>query len=390
MRSSLITASLVIALIGFALARGRGETEDAPAEPSPEAPPEASPTTQPPAPPLFPTGLPVSIQKIPVGLPSLSAQACNGCHYAAHDAWIHSRHAQAWSSPTFQAAVQAAGDSTVCIQCHLPLAAQHDKVAAGYTDGDLTRPLWSPNPAFDLSLRGEGVTCAACHIRDGVILGSHASTNAPHPVQVSTELGQGEFCATCHQLTWPGADRPFYDTWGEWKASAWASANVSCSDCHMAPESGTPLPGSNGTLPSHRFSADPQRAISVLLKTAAASAQRGQALAVDVTVQNTGAGHSFPTGNPQKSYTIEIVPVDSAGKQLSEPMRLRFERQVEATAPYATLSDTRLNAGGERKENHSFLLSSKGAAGRGLIEVRLVSSLGDPPLILQRIPFEFR
>ena len=33
----------------------------------------------------------------------------------------------------------------------------------------------------------EGVTCAACHVREGKVLGTHAIDDAPHPVVVSDE-----------------------------------------------------------------------------------------------------------------------------------------------------------------------------------------------------------
>jgi hypothetical protein len=388
-RKVVAIAGIAALMAGLALARGKkGEAEPVVAPP-PEVVTEAPPPP-PPAPPLFPDGVPAHIDSLPTGLSSLSAQGCNACHYAAHETWSQSRHANAWSSPTFQTALHAAGDSTLCLGCHLPLASQHDQLAVSYVDGDSSRPVMQANSSFDLGLRGEGVTCAACHVRDGVVVGSREAPQAPHPVRVSTELRNPDFCATCHQLSWPGADKPYYDTWGEWKASRWAGAGVGCVDCHMAPVAGVLLPGSNGTLPSHGFKNSAARGISVLVRTSAAVAQRGQPLQVTITTQNTGAGHAFPTGNPNKAYTIEVQPLDSAGKALAPSFPIPFARTVESAAPYRTLSDTRLAPGAERVDSHSFSLSSKGAAGQGVLELRLLSSLGGEPTILQRIPIEFR
>ena len=391
-RKLVAIAGAVALMAGFSLARGKKGEPD-PVEPSvttivAEAPPASPPP--PPPPPRFPHGLPAVINSLPPGLSSLSAQGCNACHYAAHETWSQSRHANAWSSPTFQTALHAAGDSTMCLGCHLPLAGQHDQLAVSYVDGDSSRPVMQANSSFDLGLRGEGVTCAACHVRDGVVIGSREAPQAPHPVRASAELRSPDFCATCHQLSWPGADKPYYDTWGEWKASRWAGAGVGCVDCHMAPVAGVLLPGSDGTLPSHGFKNNPARGISVLVKTAGAVAQRGQPLVVQITTQNTGAGHAFPTGNPNKAYTIEVQPLDSAGKALSPVFPIALARTVESTAPYRTVSDTRLAPGAERVDSHSFTLSSKGAAGQGVLELRLISSLGGAPTILQRIPMEFR
>jgi hypothetical protein len=378
-------ACLPVAAIGIALARGRKGQEPAPppppaeeaAAPAPEAPPA------PPAPALFAGGLPVTIATLPNGLASLSAQGCNACHWAAHDTWSGSAHAKAWSDEVFQTALKSAGGSTTCTSCHLPLASQHDQLAAGYVDGDLTRPRLQANAAFDLTLRGEGVTCAACHVREGTIVGTRPAPDAPHPVAVSAELSDPAMCATCHQLSWPDGDRPFYDTYGEWKGSAYATAGVTCQDCHMAPTTGATVPGSDGTLPSHALGADPRRAISALLSMPKASVVRGQPVDVSLTLQNTGAGHSFPTGNPFKQYRVEVVLLDAANKELAPAFSTVLARTVETKAPYRTTADTRLAPGAQRTVTHAFTPNVKGVPGRGAVEVRLVRD--KEVLVLQRV-----
>jgi hypothetical protein len=382
---------LSIAAVGIALARGRkaADPEQAPPPPVEQAPvapaaPVAPPP--PPAPALFPDGLPVALSTLPAGLPSLSAQGCNACHWAAHDTWAGSAHAHAWSDDTYQTALKAAGESTMCQECHLPLAAQHDRLAAGYVDGDVSRPRLSPNPSFDLTLRGEGVTCAACHVRGNTVIGTHAAPDAPHPVAVSAELSDPAMCATCHQLSWPDGDRPFYDTYGEWKASAYAKANVTCQDCHMAPTAGATVPGSDGTLPSHALGADPRRAVSALLQVSNATIPRGQPVDVGLILQNTGAGHSFPTGNPFKQYRVDVVLLDAAGKELGPAFSTVLARTVEPKPPYKTLTDTRLAAGGQMKLSHTFTPNVKGVPGRGAIEVRLVR--GKEVIVLQHVAVE--
>ncbi|MFN7146596.1 MAG: hypothetical protein ACK4YP_22675, partial [Myxococcota bacterium] len=367
---------------GIALARGRKAGEAPPPPPPVEVAAPAAPVG-PPAPKLFPDGLPVTVGALPSGLASLSAQGCNACHWAAHDTWSGSAHANAWADETFQAALQGAGGSTACVSCHLPLSNQQDQLAAGYIDGDLTRPRLQPNPAFDLTLRGEGVTCAACHVRGETVIATRAAPNAPHPVAVSTELQDPATCATCHQLSWPEGDRPFYDTYGEWQASAYAKANVTCQDCHMAPTAGATVPGSDGTLPSHALGADPARALSALLQLPKAAVVRGQAVEVGLTLQNTGAGHAVPTGNPFKSYRVDVVLLDAAGKELAPAFSTTLARTVESKPPYKTTADTRLGPGAQRSFSHTFTPSVKGAAGRGHIEVRLVR--GKEVLVLQRV-----
>lgn len=392
MRRLVLLAVLPVAAVGIALARGKKAGEEPPPDPvAVEVAAEVAPAptvAAPPAPKLFDAPLPVVLPTLPAGLSSLSAQSCNACHYAAHDTWATSAHANAWASPTYQAALHSAGSSTTCVQCHLPIAAQHDTLAAGYIEGDLTRPRLEPNASFDVTLRSEGVTCAACHVRGDTVIGTRAAPNAPHPVAVSAELSSPEMCATCHQLSWPEGDKPFYDTFGEWQASAWSKAGVTCQDCHMAPTSGAIVPGTDGTLPSHLLSADASRAITTLVTLPAASVQRGQDVTVGLTLQNTGAGHSFPTGNPFKIAQIEVVFVDSLGKDMGTPWAVPFARTVEATPPYKTTADNRIAAGGQWSGTHVLNPSVKGAAGMGLLEVRLVE--GTRKTTLRRVPVDVR
>ena len=395
-------AILGTAAVGIALARGRkgddpgasGVTsESSDVADAPSAPP--LPTAVP-APALFPTGtgpaLPVAVDVLPPGLASLSAQGCNACHAAAHDTWATSRHGNAWSDPIFQAAMASVEDSTLCQSCHLPIRNQHDQLANGYVDGALSRPLMVANPAFDAGLRGEGVTCAACHVRtlpDGsaTVLGTRSSPNSPHPVTVTNELQTPEFCATCHEVTWPGADQPYYATYSEWKASGWSAAGVTCQGCHMAPTTGARVPGSNGIGPAHTFAADPARALSALVRMPG-TVHRNEAFDLSLTLQNTGAGHSLPTGNPANVAMITVALVDSAGKDLAPAWSQTFSRVVDTASPYKTLSDNRIAAGGQAAASHRFTPSVKGAPGLGFLEVRLALGNGKAArtTVLQQIP----
>ena len=406
-RRLVVVATLALAAIGIAWARGHKPAADRQAEPKAESVTAAEPSTvpteapvlapTPEAPRLFPNNgkdpvLPVALEVLPAGLASMSAQGCNACHAAAHDTWSNSRHANAWSDPTFQAAIASAGDSTACQSCHLPIQAQHATIATGYVDGAISRPELVPNTAFDAGLRAEGVTCAACHVRtlpDGTatVLGTQASTNSPHSVTVTDELQKPELCATCHELTWPGADKPYYGTYSEWTASGWSKAGVTCQACHMAPTTGAQVPGSNGTGAAHTFAADPARALSALVRMPG-TIHRNEPFDLTLTLQNTGAGHSLPTGNPANTAVVTVALLDSANKDLAPAWQQTFARTVEAVAPYKTLTDTRIAAGGQTHSTHRFTPSVKGLAGLGNLEVRLTVGNGKAArtVVLTRVP----
>jgi len=350
-----------------------------------------APVKGPEAPLLFKDGLPVAIEKTPEGLANVSAQSCNACHFQAHEDWSDSAHATAWSNDVFQEALARAGNSTACSQCHLPLANQHARLAAGYIEGDLARPNLQPNPIWDATLMSEGVTCAACHVRDGMIIGTRAIPDAPHPVAVSEELGTSAACATCHQMTWEGADQPFYDTYREWEGSAYAKAGVRCQDCHMPARAGMATASRFAASPGHDFTAETGRAVSVLVKLQAPEIQRGQATPVEITIQNTGAGHHFPTGSPFKPYTVIAELVDASGKLLTKPFTHILARTVENQSPWKTLSDNRIPAGGEVKLSHSFTVDHRKKAGAATLRIRIGRERKEEPApTVQEIRLELR
>lgn len=336
--------------------------------------------------PLFGSGLPIAIEQTPEGLANVSAQGCNACHFQAHEDWASSDHANAWANETFQAALARAGGSTACSQCHLPLINQHAKLAAGYIDGDLSRPNLQTNDIWDATLMSEGVTCAACHIRDGKIVGTRPIADAPHPMAVSEELGQSAVCATCHQMTWEGADQPFYDTFREWEGSAYAAAGVRCQDCHMPPKAGLATATRFAASPAHSFTADTARAVSVLIDLESAELQRGQPFPVQIRIQNTGAGHHFPTGSPFKAYAVRVELIGSDGKPLTPAFVHELARNVEQAPPWKTLSDNRIPAGGEVTLNHTFQVDHRKQAGPGVLRVRIGRKThGEETPIIQEI-----
>lgn len=382
---------------GVALAGGlfgRGEPEPEPVvvpQPDAEPPPPPAPVS----PPLFADGLPVALQDTPEGLPSLSAQGCASCHWQSHEAWRDGPHAQAWKDAEFQEALARTGQSTACSGCHLPLANQHPRLAAGYESADLARPALTENALWDATLMSEGVTCAACHVREGTVIATRAAPDAPHPVAVSTELHTSELCATCHQLTWPGADKPFYDTYGEWKASPYAEAGVSCQDCHMPAEPGASAASRFAARPSHAFPAHLERGMSVLLDAPSPDVQRGSPWELTVRLQNTGAGHHIPTGSPFKTYSVEVTIEALDGTVIAGPDGIELGRTVAEEPPWDTLSDNRLAPGAELSFAPTLEVSQKIGAQRADLVVRVVrvvpgrdDTADRTPLLERRLPVQ--
>lgn len=329
---------------------------------------------------LFPAdGAPLPALAAPAPLPSLSAQACNACHGEIHDQWAASGHATASTNPVYRAVVASMGDPLLCRSCHLPLENQRSDLASG--KGKLGAGQRIANPAFSPTLALEGVTCAACHVRDGIILGPRelGQDRAPHPVREEPALRGAEACASCHQVTLPGAeDHPFIDTVGEWSRSAYAEAGITCADCHMQRVSGIVGGSRYATFASHAMTEgmaprELARALTLEVGLRATTIVRGDSLRATATLMNTGAGHSVPTGMPSALLRIrfEVEGPDGKAPKGAEPSNTDFRRVVEDEAPYALISDDRIPAGGSRAVDYSWVVPKKLAPGPLTLIVRV-------------------
>jgi len=370
---------LLLSVLVLVFAAAPGGSRRKARDPSPEPPdavPEAPP--RPEVTDLFPDGLPVDLGRIPEGLANLSAQGCNACHYGAHDGWAASTHAVGWTSAAFRDAVEAA-QMPACKVCHLPLAVQSPDQLL-YLEGAPNDPDARPNLEYDATLHAEGVTCAACHIRDGQVVGARPEGEAPHPVAHSPSMRTSAFCAPCHQLTWPGADRPLYDTFGEWERSPQGRAGIQCQDCHMGPGAGAARLG-----PNHAFPASPARAVSLLLHLDGVDLVRGgDPLVATIRLQNTGAGHAFPTGSPFRAVQMRAALVGPPAKEGEAPTEasvftVDLGRTLEAEPPFRTVEDTRLGPGGERSWSWEPRLDLASPGGEWRLEVTLTEVVRGAP-----------
>lgn len=345
-RSSMLAVmGLIVSIVACSAASARRPAPPEPAPPPvPALPP--SPTV---APPLG-GPLPRDPGPLPAGLAHASAQGCAACHGDIVDAWEISAHAGPLPASV---RATAAGD-TRCVACHLPLAQQHATLATG-----------APNPAWQPTLAAEGVTCVACHLSEGHLVGPRPATRpGPHPVAVRDDLGTAEACGTCHQLAWSGAEKPLYDTVGEWSRSDWAAAGVGCTDCHAQ-------------TAGHAMPARLDRALSVLVELAAPRIVRGAPpVQVRLILQNTGAGHSVPTGTPFRGLRVEavLVPVD-AGADSVVLWTGDLSAHASADPPFSLGEDTRLVAGDTRAATFPAVLDARAPSGAYHLRVRVHRTL---------------
>ncbi len=249
--------------------------------------------------PLLPPSAP------PAGVGSLSAAACGGCHSAIFAEWSQTRMAKAMVDPIFQTDWQSTGKLYACLYCHAPLAEQRPDIITHLAS---LRPLeggGTVNPTFDAALQLEGVTCVACHLRDGALVGPIPDVQAPHPIRVDPDFAGAAACVGCHQVPEPplsDLNRPIADTHGEWEAWKAATGRTeSCVACHM-PAVERPI-ASGGPVRLGR---------SHLWHGAwdEATVRAGLDIAIlpDASVVLTNrAGHNFPTADPARALSVTVT-----------------------------------------------------------------------------------
>jgi hypothetical protein len=153
----------------------------------------------------------IPFQKIPEGLSSLKAESCGQCHREIYDEWKTSIHAHAYEDPFFQAYWKKDKNIWVCLNCHTPLENQQPTLVKEIPRGRVEKATQIPNPQYDPEYQKESVTCAVCHVRDGVVSG-HSKIPPRHTRRSSIPIsGLRRFV---NGATMSCQDQPSFITWG--------------------------------------------------------------------------------------------------------------------------------------------------------------------------------
>lgn len=309
---------------------------------------------------------PVDTSAAPAALGDLGAEGCGECHRTFYDEWRTTIHSRAWTDPYFQADWAFDGRPQNCKNCHIPLDRQQEHRVLGFNDADRWDPILAPNPDFDPALQHEGVTCAACHLREGRIQGVLGTVSDAHPVE---RLASGnEICVRCHLVSgerWDTFFRfPPCGTVAEIRAGAGGPrapggeavmgdpATLGCVDCHMPLEERPLVPGGE-VRPARRHlwrgGHDPEmvkRALAVDFGQVSDDRYR-------LTLTNVGAAHYVPTGTPDRHFTLTVRLLDGAGRVVAEEGRI-LKRRVMWRPFIVDLWDDRLPPGEPRHFDFDF------------------------------------
>jgi hypothetical protein len=269
----------------------------------------------------------IPYQKIPAGLDSLKAESCGTCHKEIYDEWKTSIHARAFEDPFFQAYWKRDNNIWVCLNCHTPLENQQPTLIKEIPRGRVEKAVEEPNPHYDPAYQKEAITCAACHVRDGAILGPFDDSAAPHPTKFDPAFRTAQVCYRCHNVV--SGPAQFYNvgpcgTYAEYEGKYFMQERgFICQTCHM-PEVERPMarggPIRQGRRHLWRGGHDPEmikQAVVVQVKADPPAPKPGERVTFTATLINAGAGHKIPTGDPDRHFTIEFLVQDRDGRTLS-------------------------------------------------------------------------
>lgn len=247
-----------------------------------------------------------------------SSQVCKECHEDNYRNWRHSLHALSFSNPIFQTAYRKAYTETkgeakkYCLNCHAPTV----RVTGDYD--------------AQLPITREGVTCDFCHTISGVILRNHdnpfvmepggakrsvlKSAESPHHETLySADFASSKLCAGCHGFVNRHGVR-VGDTYSEWKQSVFASEGKQCQNCHMREIPGkTAKEGGRDKIHDHSLSHTMSTMKGAITLEIGDIRKTQNRLGVQVVINNARAGHSVPTGTPERHLVLEVSAVDASG-----------------------------------------------------------------------------
>ncbi|MCU7835048.1 MAG: cytochrome c family protein [gamma proteobacterium symbiont of Taylorina sp.] len=288
----------------------------------------------------------IPYQEIPEGLVSLKAKDCGVCHTEIYREWKTSLHAKAYTDPFFTAYHKKDDGDPTCLVCHTPLENQSPIILSSESGqyNDLKSTI---NPDFDAELQQEGVTCASCHVKDGVIYGSYKKKdmNAPHPVAYADEFFSKSLCQRCHEVpskSFALMNEGICSTGMESNRGVWAARGYICQDCHM-PVVNRPLmsgfPSREGK--KHLW---PGGYSNRQLQNVFTFKAKKELDHLAITITNSGAGHKAPTGDPDRFIVLDFIWLDKMAQE-TVLESIEFKRTIIWQPVMFVWSDNRLSPG---------------------------------------------
>ncbi|MEE9320901.1 MAG: multiheme c-type cytochrome [Granulosicoccus sp.] len=311
-------------------------------------------------------------EQVPEGLADMKASTCGSCHTEIYAEWQTTIHARSWSEDYFQIDWAYDNKKQNCLNCHTPMKNQQTSLLVGFEDDDFWKPLLESNPDFDASFQQEGVTCAACHVRNGSVMGPHGVEDAPHATTYNPAMRSGmEVCVRCHVT---GATNEvsigspnICTTMNEIEAG---NIQPNCIDCHMPPVT-RPLvagyPARKGRHHYWRGGHDPAMVAKDLDIAIKQVAKKDGRFTYEINLTNIGTHHKLPTGTPDRNIVVTMSLLDE-DKRIVKSKTHKIVRRILWRPIVFELSDNRLEFNKPQTVEFSFNIES--SSGRHFLNVK--------------------
>ncbi len=258
--------------------------------------------------------------------PIITRQMCIDCHAPIAEEWQQSYHYRSLTGPYWKD-VREMGylnvfDATrkACVNCHapanvldvaefMPAAASGNEPLGVECTPNLLREPRGMIPAARADQAELGVDCTSCHVSRRGIVGAGRHPTAAHETVADRRfqdpaLVADTLCRTCHRATVEA-----------WKRTKFATAGVTCLDCHM-PTTNAPsvAGGPERRRRSHRFLGDKDPAMLENAVNASLTITADRKARFRIT--NDRVGHYLPSGGNWLS--VELKAYGASGRLLTE------------------------------------------------------------------------
>ncbi|MBN2079667.1 MAG: cytochrome c554 family protein [Spirochaetes bacterium] len=314
----------------------------------------------------------------------VSPETCAGCHGDIYDQWKGSMHSLSHGDPIYLKVAlhdlkgltdpDEIKEAELCVKCHTPV---------GFVSG---LPVKTSDHGKEIpELAQKGVQCDFCHSATGAgkiynadlrldpgngeedpgtKRGPHRdSVSDYHKSDFSKFHTRSEICGVCHDVRHVVFGTKLETSYEEWEKSPYASQGIPCQGCHMYQRPGVPATGSTERPlnPGESASGGPERkhvhthyfaggnslvpglsgaAVNAnlaeeRLKNAAVVSidESGAGGTIRITVKNTGAGHSIPTGLAHvRQVWLEVKVTGRGGKTLVHSGRIETNGALDPSS----------------------------------------------------------
>jgi len=257
-------------------------------------------------------------------IPSIDAKndkACQNCHERLTAQWQKSAHGSSARNKTFKTIYNSiykddfkSSDGN-CASCHQPIG-ETKSISC-----DFCHKIYRVNPKKNLT-GTLTIELRRPHGEKNILFGSvkdaYTREDSYSPLYESSK-----YCASCHSGHFWGDE--VYSEYSEWQDSSYSKQGISCQKCHMLPQMDETfivpiekggLKRSAGAYHSHSFRGSRDMEFMKKALDVNISVNFENDVNVSVSLENIGAGHSFPTGSPLHHLVLVVDAKDYNAKKL--------------------------------------------------------------------------